>query len=177
MKVSSTKLNHLKKRPICAVACLCLMAKLRGHETGINYVDTQKSNNCVFEETITMRVLNPLLYYDCRPVNHFINYCLVKSLITGENYDDWAKSFPNKVKVDQHLGHFWHPNRFQWMPRWTLHLSAFSGESRIPNLSQTTFNCLLRKTATISHERIEILSGIICMWSNILSTECEYHTH
>ena len=24
----------------------------------------------------------------------------------GESYDDWVKSFPKNVKVDQHLGHF-----------------------------------------------------------------------
>ena len=45
-------------------------------------------------------------------------------LITGENYDDWVKSFPKKVKVDQHLG------RFRRMSRWILHLSAFCDESQ-----------------------------------------------
>ena len=45
-------------------------------------------------------------------------------LITGENYDDWVKSFPKNVKVDQHLCRFWR------MSRWTLHLLAFCDESK-----------------------------------------------
>ena len=65
-------------------------------------------------------------------------------LITAENYDDWVKSLPKNVKVDQHLG------RFRRMSRLTLHLLAFCDEgSRTPNFSQTAVNCLLRKTATM----------------------------
>ena len=65
-------------------------------------------------------------------------------LITGENYDDWVKSFPKNVKVDQHLG------RFRRLSRWTLHLSAFCDESQgLQTSVQTAFNCSLRKTATM----------------------------
>ena len=45
-------------------------------------------------------------------------------LITGEDYDDWVKSFTKNVKVDQHIG------RFRRMSRCTLHLSAFCDESK-----------------------------------------------
>ena len=67
----------------------------------------------------------------------------IYKVITGENYDDWVKSFPENVKIDQHLGRLQHPNCFRWMSRWTLRL--------------------LRH-----YERNEMILGI--MWFNILST-------
>ena len=42
-------------------------------------------------------------------------------------------SYSKNVKVDQNIGRFQHPqhpNRFRWMLRWTLHLSAFYDESQ-----------------------------------------------
>ena len=60
-----TKSLYMKVSPnwqICAVACLCFLAQLRGRETAISYVDIQMSVKCTLEDIAAMKVLNPLLY-------------------------------------------------------------------------------------------------------------------
>ena len=88
-------------------------------------------------------------------------------MIPGEKYDDWVKSFPKNVKVNQHLG------RFRRMSRWTLHpINLLRRKSRTPNFSQTAVNCLLRKTATMREMKS---SPVLCIYYTV--HECENHTH
>ena len=62
MKVSPTKLELSEVASMCCGVFVLPGTTLRGHKTVIYYVDTQISDDRKLEETITMRVLNPLLY-------------------------------------------------------------------------------------------------------------------
>ena len=70
-------------------------AQLRGHKTGINYVDTKMSEDYILVETFTMRVLNPLLYNQL--IKSQTTVQLTQKLLKLINE---AKSFPKNVKVD-----------------------------------------------------------------------------
>ena len=84
-------------------------------------------------------------------------------VITGENYDDWVKSFPKNVKVDQHLGRFFFSANVKVDP---TPISLLRRKSRTPNFSQTAFNCSLRKTTTMREMKSSpVLCDLIyCPW-------------
>ena len=88
-------------------------------------------------------------------------------LITGENYDDWVKSFPKNVKVDNTLVVFNTPIVTGECQGGPYTYQPFTQKSRTPNFSR--LNCFQLLTEEDCHyERNEILSGT--MWSKILST-------
>ena len=95
------------------------------------------------------------------------NYCPVKlKTDAGENYDDWIKSFPKNVKVDNTLVVF---DECQGGP---YTYQPFATKVKDSKLQLNCCQLLIEEDC--HYERNEILSGT--MWSNILSTSVN-NTH
>ena len=113
-----------------------------------------------------------------RPIDHFIttvqsSHKLIK-LITGENYDDWAKSFPKNVKVETNTSVASDtPIVSDECQGWPYTYQPFP--TKVKDSKPRSY--LFQLPAEVDCNCEEILSCAKCIWSNILSTECEYHTY